>query len=137
MSQKAGKRLPWAVVHTALNATFQTRMLERTVDSGPWPCDLPGAANLLVRLPGTPPPPPVKPPELVKPAGVVVAQTNLDLAQIQDLADQVPELKKAVVGFPLKLHLRIELEGTKVPPPELIAKINAMLAEVAKELKLE
>lgn len=34
-------------------------------------------------------------------------------------------------------HLRIELGGSKVPPHELVAKINAMLAEVAKELKLE
>src|SRR5262249_52330290 len=48
LSQKAGKPLPWPVVRMSLNAAFQTRLLERTVDSGPWPCDLAGAAQVRV-----------------------------------------------------------------------------------------
>jgi hypothetical protein len=45
-------------------------------------------------------------------------------------------LKNAAVGYDLKLHVRIELGGTKTPPADLIAKLNAVLAEVAKNLRL-
>jgi hypothetical protein len=39
LSVKAGKPLPWNTVKAALNGAFQTRLLERAVDSRPWPCD--------------------------------------------------------------------------------------------------
>ncbi len=139
LSQKAGKPLPWTVVRTALNAAFQTRMLERTVDSGPWPCDLAGATHVRVRLPGTTvvEPPVVKPPEVPKKPGVLVAEANLRPGQIQDLADQMGELTKAVVGYDFKLHLRIELAGSKPAPPELVNRLNDMLGEVSQVLRLE
>ncbi|HYT89879.1 MAG TPA: DUF499 domain-containing protein [Gemmataceae bacterium] len=139
LSQKVGKPLPWPLVRTALNAAFQTRMLERTVDSGPWPCDLAGAAHVRVCVPGKAPvePPIIKPVEVPKKPGVLVAEADLRPSQIQDLADQLGELTKAVVGYDLKLHLRIEVGGVKTVPPELVAKLNAMLAEVAKEMQFE
>jgi hypothetical protein len=118
LSQQAGKPLPWPLVRAALNAAFQTRLLERAVNSGPWPCDLAGAAQVRVRVPGKAPvePPPLKPPEVPKRPGVLVAEANLRPSQIQDLADQLGELTKAVVGYDLKLHLRIELGGAKAVP---------------------
>lgn len=135
LSRKARKPFPWTTVRTALNAALQTRMVERTVDSGPWPCDLAGASSLRIRVPAVkppalPPPPPSPPP------GVLMAEAYLQPNQLQDLADQLGDLKKAVVGYDLKLHVRIELGGAKTPPPELVAKINALLAEVVKELRL-
>jgi len=133
LSQKVGKPLPWPLVKTALNAAFRTRMLERTVDSGPWPCDAAGAASVRVRLPGTVPPPPPPPP----PPGVLRAEADLQTSQLQDLADQMGELKKLVVGYDLKLHLRIELGGARTPPADLVARINAVLEEVAKGLRFE
>src|SRR5262249_954575 len=100
LSQKAGKPPPWALGRTARSAASRTRLLERAVDSGPWPCDLAGAAHVRVRVPGKAPvePPPLKPPELPKRPGVLVAEADLRPSQIQDLADQLGELTKAVVG---------------------------------------
>jgi hypothetical protein len=40
-----------------------------------------------------------------------------------------------VVGHDLKLHLRMELGGAKAVPPELVARLNALLAEVAREMR--
>jgi hypothetical protein len=109
------------------------------VDSGPWPCDLAGAVHVRVRVPGKTPveTPPVKPPELPKRPGVLVAEADLRPRQIQDLADQLGELTKAVVGYDLKLRLRIELGGAKTPPPELVARLNVLLAEVASAMRFE
>jgi hypothetical protein len=66
---------------------------------------------------------------------VLVAEADLRPNELQDLADQLGELTKAVVGYDLKLHLRLELGGAKTPPAELVAKVNAMLEEVAKGLR--
>src|SRR5205085_12481540 len=113
LSAKAGKPLPWNTVRAALNGAFQMRLLERSVDSGPWPCDPAGASVVRVRLPskGPPPPPPLPPP----PTGVRVAQAELRPNQLQDVADQVGELTRAAVGHDLKFLLRTELGGTTQP----------------------
>lgn len=139
LSQKAGKPLPWTAVRTALNAAFQTRMLERTVDSGPWPCDLAGAGHVRVRVPAKAPvgQPGVKQPEVQRRSGMRVAEADLRPSQIQDLADHLGELTKAVVGYDLKLHLRIELGGEKPPPDSLVEKVNAILGDVAEDFRLE
>jgi hypothetical protein len=139
LSQKAGKPLPWPLVRAALNAAFQTRLLERAVNSGPWPCDLAGAAHVRVRVPSKDPidMTVIKQPEVPKRPGVLVAEADLRPSQIQDLADQLGELTKAVVGHDLKLHLRIELGGAKAVPPELVARLNALLAEVEKGMRFQ
>ena len=49
LSVKAGKPLPWATVRAAIDGAFQGRLLERTVDSGPWPCDYAGAAKVMLK----------------------------------------------------------------------------------------
>ena len=143
LSAKAGRPLPWTTVRAALTAAFQTRLLDRAVDSGPWPCDRAGAAAVRVRLPGrTTPggggtPEPVVVPEPVVKAGVRVAQAELRPNQLQDLADQVGELTRAAVGHDLKFVLRIELGGANPAPADLVEKLNAALAEVAEGLRLQ
>jgi hypothetical protein len=82
-------------------------------------------------------PPPVKPPEVPKRPGVLVAEADLGPSQIQNLADQMGELTKAVVGHDLKLRLRLELGGAKAIPPDLVERLNGMLRDVAEELQLE
>jgi hypothetical protein len=134
LSQKAGKPLAWTVVRTSLDAAFQTRLLERTVDSGAWPCDLGGAVNIRVRQSGKLPQPPILPPHPLPP-GVLVAEADLRPNQLQDLADQLGELTKVVVGYDLKLHVRLELAGKKKPPADLITRLNALLEEVVKGLR--
>jgi hypothetical protein len=139
LSQQAGKPLPWPLVRAALNAAFQTRLLERAVDSGPWPCDLAGAAHVRARVPGKPHVElaVIKQVEVPKRSGLLVAEADLRPSQVQDLADQLGELTKAVVGYDLKLRLRIELGGAKAVPPELVARLNALLSEVANEMQFE
>ncbi len=53
LSQAAGRTLPWTVVRSALDEAFRMRLLERTADSGPWPCDYAGAAAVTLQLPAS------------------------------------------------------------------------------------
>src|SRR6266852_4195402 len=51
LSTKVGKMLPWITVREAIDGAFRARLLERTIDSGPWPCDYAGAKTVKVSLP--------------------------------------------------------------------------------------
>jgi hypothetical protein len=140
LSERAGKTLPWPVVRNAIEGALRTRMLERTVDSCPWPCKAAGAAHLKLTLPGKPVG--VKVPEVVQTVtvtrpGVRVAAADLEIGQFQDLADQLGEVKRAAAGFELKLHVRIELSGTKPVPAEVVDRINELLGQVSDIIKLE
>ena len=54
LSKKVGKTLPWATVREALDGALRARLLERTPDSGPWPCDYVGAEALKLQVPHEP-----------------------------------------------------------------------------------
>ena len=43
LSKKQGKPLPWPVVSKAIAGALSAHYLERTIDSGQWPCDYAGA----------------------------------------------------------------------------------------------
>lgn len=43
LSRKLGMPLPWATVREAIDGAIRARLVERTADSGPWPCELAGA----------------------------------------------------------------------------------------------
>jgi hypothetical protein len=135
LSKKAGKTLPWATVQKAIDGACRARFLERTPDSGNWPCDFAGAASVTLRVPREEPQPRVEE-ELVHKPGVLVAESDLRLNQIQDLAEQVAELVKAAVGHDLKFHLRVELGGASRPPDDVIANVNALLREISDALTL-
>jgi hypothetical protein len=139
LSAKAGAKLPWPTIQAVLSGAFQARLLERTVDSAPWPCDAAGASAVLVRVPGKeaerarvqPPLDPAQP----RP-GVRQAQAELRASQVQDLAEQIGELGRIAVGCELKYHLRIELGG-KAVTQETLDKLNKLLADVSSELRLQ
>src|SRR5207244_6745178 len=38
LSTKVGKMLPWITVREAIDGAFRSRLIERTDDSGGWPC---------------------------------------------------------------------------------------------------
>jgi len=135
LAGRLGKPQPWSLVRQAIDGAFTARYLERTRDSGPWPCDVAGAEAVQVRLPVTTPPPPPPPPPPPEP-GVLTTQAHLRPNQIQDLADQIGDLTKAAIGLDLAFHLRIELKGASRPADEVVAKINQVLQEISKELKL-
>jgi len=138
LSKKVGKTLPWATVREALDSAMRARLLERAPDSGPWPCDYVGAQAVQLQL--------AREPELEysristppRPApGALVAEADLRLNEIQDLADSIANIGQAAVGFDLKLHLRLELSGASRPPDDVVAKINMLLQEISAHLWLQ
>ena len=79
---------------------------------------------------GEPPPPPPPPP--VRP-GVLVAEADLEPAQIQNLGDIMPQFLdvKAKSKQPIRFHIRIEIgNGIDMPSAEVAKIINGLLAEV-------
>lgn len=135
LSAKAGPNLPWATVLRAIDGALRASLLERTADSGAWPCDLAGASALKLRLVkvGPPPPPPPPPPK----PGVLVAEAELRPNEIQDLADAIGGMVGAAVGHELKFRLRVELGGPAAPPSEVVDRINKALKEVTLNLQLK
>jgi hypothetical protein len=54
LSAKERKPLPWSVVRTAITGAMQAGLLERTGDSGAWPCDAADARFVKLEVPSTP-----------------------------------------------------------------------------------
>lgn len=135
LSQRMQKQLPWTVVQKAIDGACRARLLERTSDSGSWPCDLSGAESVRLRvsreeaIPRVAEPPPPLP-------DLFFAEADLRTNEIQDLADQVGELAKVAAGFNLKFRLRIELSGEPRPPETVVAQINTLLNNISTALKL-
>ena len=134
LSKRANRNLPWASVKSAINGAFRSGLLERTADSGGWPCDLAGAQNVKIRVLAT------SPKEAVAEAGpgpgVFWAEASLRPNQIQDLADHVADIAKAAVGLELKFNVRVELGGSSPPSDKVVEKISSLLGDVDKTLRL-
>ncbi len=142
LSTKVGKILPWLTVQEAIDGAIRARQIERTLDSGPWPCDYTGAKFVKLSLPKVQEPlPPLAPPglsSLPKPRlGMLVAEAPIDIYEIQNLSEQVSDLTIAAMGLDLKYHLRVELGSTPPPSEEAVAKINQLLHEVSEGLTLK
>ena len=122
LSKKAGTNLPWATVRQALDGAIRARMLETAIDSTTWPCDYVAAQNVKLRVPkalSSPPPPP--------PPNVLIAEAELKPNEIQDFAEQLPDIRKATGNLDLKLHLRLELDGReKSPAKDMVAKLEQL-----------
>ena len=128
LSGQFGKPLPWLILREAVDAGLQGRWFELSPDSGPWPCDLSGARNVVIKIPSKGPLPP-------PPGGVLTAEATLEANEIQDLADQVHAIILVAVGNNIKFNVRIELGGEKAPPADVVSSINALLAEVSNGLQ--
>ncbi|AUB82572.1 hypothetical protein THSYN_17560 [Candidatus Thiodictyon syntrophicum] len=126
LSAGLGRPLPWATLRKALELGFRLGLFERTLDCGPWPCDLGGAAAVKVStvkdvvLP--PPPPPAD--------GSKVATAVLETHQIVDLADAIDELIAATAGHELSLTLTVTLHRATGPAIQAINGVNAVLEKV-------
>ncbi len=102
LSKKVGKTLPWATVRGALAGALRARLLERTPDSGPWPCDYIGAEALKLQV--------LHEPEREYPhistlpqlaPGMLVAEAELRLNELQDLADSIVSITRSSSFFRL------------------------------------
>lgn len=132
LSAAHGKQLPWPAVATAIDRAIRGRLVERTEESGPWPCEWPSAANVLLRIPKEVQPPPIIPP----PPGRRFAEATLEPAELQDLADGLGDILKAGAGLNLRFVLRMELAEGSVAR-DVITRLNDVLAKVSKKLMLE
>jgi hypothetical protein len=135
LSQKAGVTLPWVTVREAVEGAIRARLLETTIDSGPWPCDFSGARLVKVRVPvgGAPasmPQPPAR-------AGRHVAAAELKPNELQDLADAVGDIVKAAVGHALTFRVEIELSGANEDAADVVSRINKTLKSVSATLLMQ
>jgi hypothetical protein len=87
-------------------------MLERSLDSGPWPAEWTGAQNVRLKVPAEPPP--LQP--LQEPRGYRT-EAELSISEIQNLSENVAEIQSAAVGINLRFVVRVEL-GPSSPPSE-------------------
>jgi len=126
ISKKAGKTMPWGLVKGALEEAFSKGLIERTPDSGPWPCDSPGAAALKVR----------KPKRTRAMTGAQMVEVPLTEEAAKRLADRFGALTQAAAGNDFKVVLRVEAGMERKVPDEAVAALNAILAEIAEELRL-
>jgi hypothetical protein len=123
----AGKPLPWVIVKRALDEGFQLGLLERTLDSSPWPCDLGGANSLKIRVPKELPG--IK---IINPPtyGTKIAAAELETHQIQDFSERIDELRTLTAGQKLLIRVSIEIgEGGSVPE-DVVDKVNTLLEEI-------
>ena len=69
---------------------------------------------------------------------VLVAEAELRPSEIQDLAEQLPEIRKAAGPADLKFRLRLELDGRgSSPGQDALGKLNELLAKVSKALSFK
>ena len=130
LSGQFGKPLPWLILREAVDAGLQGRWFELSPASGPWPCDFPGARNVVIKIPGKEPLPPPPPAD-----GVLTTEATLEAYGIQDLAEQIGAIVKAAAGNNLKIKVRIELGGETAPPADVVTEVNALLAQISDDLR--
>jgi len=135
LSKKAGINLPWATVRDAIDGAIRARLIEVASDSAPWPCEFASAQNTKLRVvtaSGKSPEPQFK----LQP-NVLVAEAELRPNEIQDLADQLSDLRKLAGNAALRFRVRLELDGGGAPPSQnVVDKLNELLAKVSSSLSL-
>jgi hypothetical protein len=56
---------------------------------------------------------------------------------LQDLADVLSDVLKAVAGTPLEFQISVTLGGGETVPPETVDAIDELLTGVSEELRLK
>ncbi|MCG3190932.1 MAG: hypothetical protein DIJKHBIC_00155 [Thermoanaerobaculia bacterium] len=135
LSRRAGKNLPWMLVREALDGAFRSRLLERSLDSGPWPCDFGGASMVKVQVPLESPGETSSSEMPEARAQGFSAEAELSPNELQDLADIVGELGKVAAGQSLRYVVRIELGSGPKTPAGIVEKLNGMLGPISKKLR--
>jgi len=140
LSVKMGKTLPWKTVRDCIGAALQARFLELVPGSHDWPCEFPSAQFVTFKVTNGAA---GKHPEAVGsegyPSKVMVAEGELEPAQIQNLGDVMPQLLdlRSKTGIALKFLVRIEAgDGKDAPNEEAVKGINQVLAGVKKGYRL-
>jgi hypothetical protein len=134
LSAPQGKPLPWSVVRNAIDAAIRGRLPELAEDSGVWPCDWLGAANIRLKVPkevvaaGEAPGRP-------QPRGPRCAQAELKPAELQDFVEGLSNVLTAGAGLNLRFVLRLELGDGAEPTAVQLARLNEALAKICAKLQ--
>lgn len=139
LSSVKGKTLPWVTVRRVIDDALKMRLVERSEDSGSWPCEFPEAAHARFKIAVDAPrtgPDHVNEKEAEVPYGTRMAESELRPDEIQNLAEAMGDLLKATAGLALKFKVRVELSGDGEITDETIGKVNDVLAEVSNGLQL-
>ena len=132
LSSKAGKVLPWTRVAGALDEAFRLGLIERTLDSGAWPCDLGGAASVKIVMRKAE----VKEPS-PKYGGSKTASADLQTHEVQDLAEHIDALREATAGHALRIRVTVEVGGGNPVDQSVVDKVNAVLDRIKAGWKAE
>jgi hypothetical protein len=132
LSAKAGKPLPWMPVRQALEDGFRLGLFERTLDSGSWPCDLGGASAVKMRFSK----------DRAKESqgstyGAKIATAELETHEVQDLADQIDELRQVTAGHALRINVTVEFAEAGKVDQEVIDRVNAVLSKIKPGWKIQ
>lgn len=133
LSSKAGKPLPWSRIGHALDEAFRLGLVERTMDSGAWPCDLGGASAVKVRLRMSE----AKQPEPSSHYGSKVATAELQAHEVQDFADNIDALREATAGQPLRIRVTLEIGEESRVDQAVVDTVNGILLQIKAGWKVE
>lgn len=147
LSQQAGHTLPWKTVRDLIGGSLQARFIALADGSAPWPCEMPAANTVKLKLAET--------------GGggthggtgggfaggagtgagtkTLVAQATLEPSEIQDLGDIIPQLLeiKNKANAPLVFRVQIEFgDGVQKPDAQCTNEVNELLEGLKPGLKL-
>ena len=137
LAGQEGRPLPWTVLRRAVDDAIASRWLETTPGSDAWPCDVAGAAAVVLRPPVAFEPSSVTP-KAAESRAAYSCSAVLDPAALQDLVDALPDIVKSAAGVPLEFRLDVALgDGGKDVAADTVASIDDLLREVSPDLRLK
>ncbi|MFW6106651.1 MAG: hypothetical protein ACOC8H_00675, partial [bacterium] len=140
LSQKEGATLPWKTVRDGIDAAIRARFVETTAESGQWPCEYSQAQTVKLRVAPAGTGATTGAGKAGEGASVLVASSELEPSEVQDLGELVPQLLdvKAKTNVPMKFHVRIDVGDGKEPPDQgAVTKLNQILSALKEQLRLQ
>ncbi len=136
LSTQDGAPLPWAILRQAINDALNVRWLALAPGSSTWPCSAADAATVMLLqrpehtvLEDSTTSAPVR-------KGLHVGAADLELSELQDLVEALPEVRIAAAGVSLRFHLRMTLGDGDKPHAETAVSINDILSRADLSLRL-
>ena len=124
LSQARGEAVPWGLVRESIDNAVQSRWLE--VAEGRTGTSYAEASTLKLRRPAESPTPEPEPVPRI-------AEAVLEPAEIQDLADRIPDILNVSAGWELKFRVGVVL--SEDAPEEARDELTSLLREVSDDLK--